>query len=228
MNLTRVFIFCSGIAAANSSQVQYFDRPERRDDYDLFYEQLLRVKDIAVLPFADIAEEGEGKKKKKKKPPQIAASCTCKWCCKWTVCEHSTLVASVFSDKYSVPVKRIAETPALRKKTNSVRGLAGPRRRKAILEIQRQKAKTTRKLAYLDQPAPRPAAELFAVKPPQPLAAAKVAAAKVATKPFVIPTSKDLPPPDDEVLIDKLSPLPFLTVARARLVLRQPVLLRTG
>ena len=134
-------------------------------------------------------------------------------------------MASVFSPKYKVPVKLIAETPALRKKTNSVRGLAGPRRRKAILEIQRQKAKTTRKLAYLDQPAPRPArpaAELFASKPPQPSAAAKV-----ATKPFVIPTSKDLPPSDDEVLIDILSSLPFLTVARARLVLRQPVLMRT-
>ena len=57
MNLTRVFIFCSGIAAANSSQLQYFDGSERRDDYDLFYEQLLRVKDIAVLPFADTAQQ---------------------------------------------------------------------------------------------------------------------------------------------------------------------------
>ena len=59
MNVTRVFIFYSGIAAAISSQLQYFDcrdGSERRDDYDLFYEQLLRVKDIAVLPFADIAQ----------------------------------------------------------------------------------------------------------------------------------------------------------------------------
>ena len=55
--MTRVFIFCSGIAAASSSQVQYFDGSERRDDYDLFYEQLLRVKDIAVLPFADTAQQ---------------------------------------------------------------------------------------------------------------------------------------------------------------------------
>ena len=29
----------------------------RRDDYDLFYEQLVRVKDIAVLPFAETAQE---------------------------------------------------------------------------------------------------------------------------------------------------------------------------
>ena len=57
MNLTRVFYFCSGIAAANSSHVQYFDGPDRRDAYDLFYEQLVRVKDIAVLPFADTAQK---------------------------------------------------------------------------------------------------------------------------------------------------------------------------
>ena len=30
-------------------------------------------------------------------PPQIPASCTCKWCCKWTVCVNTGLVASVFS-----------------------------------------------------------------------------------------------------------------------------------
>ena len=28
----------------------------RRDDYDRFYEQLVRVKDIAVFPFAEIAQ----------------------------------------------------------------------------------------------------------------------------------------------------------------------------
>ena len=57
MNVTRAFIFYSGIAAANSSQLQYFGGPERRDDCDLFYEQLLRVKDIVVLPFAGTAQQ---------------------------------------------------------------------------------------------------------------------------------------------------------------------------
>ena len=47
----------AGIAAANTSQVQYFDEPRRRDCYDDFYEQLVRVKNIAVLPFADTAQE---------------------------------------------------------------------------------------------------------------------------------------------------------------------------
>ena len=82
-----------------------------------------------------------------------------------------------------------------------------------MLEIRRQKAKTTRKLAYMDPPEPRRAAELFAAQPQQS------AATKVATKPqlFVIPIAKDLPPSDDEVLIDFLWPWLILTVARARL-----------
>ena len=120
-------------------------------------------------------------------------------------------MVSVFSPNYKVPVKLIAETPALRKKTNSVRGIAGPRRKQVMMEIRRQKAKTTRKLAYMDLPEPRRAAE------PEPTVAAK----PQPSAKFVIPTAKDLPPSDDEVLIDILSPLPFLTVARARLLLRQ-------
>ena len=46
-------------------------------------------------------QEEEEEEEKEEKPPQIAASCTCKcqWCCKWTVCEHTALVASVFSPK---------------------------------------------------------------------------------------------------------------------------------
>ncbi len=35
-----------------------------------------------------------------------------------TVCEHTVLVASVFSAVYQVPDKLVAETPALRKKTS--------------------------------------------------------------------------------------------------------------
>jgi hypothetical protein len=33
--------------------VQYFDGEDCRDQYDDFYEQLVRVKDILFLPFAD-------------------------------------------------------------------------------------------------------------------------------------------------------------------------------
>ena len=58
----------------------------------------------------------EDEESKPPPPPQIPASCTCKWCCKWTVCEHTGLVASCFSPEYKVPDKLVAETPALRKK----------------------------------------------------------------------------------------------------------------
>ena len=51
----------AGIAAANTSQLQYFDEPRsarrtRRDCYDDFYEQLVRVKNISVFPFAENAQ----------------------------------------------------------------------------------------------------------------------------------------------------------------------------
>jgi hypothetical protein len=49
-------MFHAGIAAANTSHIQYFDGVNRRDKYDDFYEQLLRVKDIALLPFAEMAQ----------------------------------------------------------------------------------------------------------------------------------------------------------------------------
>ena len=83
-------------------------------------------------------EEDEGDKLPR--PPQTPASCTCKWCCKWTVCQHTSLVASVFSPAYKVPDKLVAETPALRKKTNSIRGTAGLKRKVLVKEIVRQKS----------------------------------------------------------------------------------------
>ena len=118
-------------------------------------------------------------------------------------------MASVFSPKYKVPGKLIAATPALRKKTNSVRGTAGVRRKRLLMEIRQHKAKSTSKLTYMDQPVPR--------RPMQP--AAEPAAAEPKQS-FAIPTPTDLPPSDDEVLIDFLSHLLILTVARARLACR--------
>jgi hypothetical protein len=71
--------------------------------------------------------------------PQMPASCTCKWCCKWTICEHSALLAHVFSPAYRVQEVLVAETLALRKKTNAIRGTAGLRRKSVIKEIATQK-----------------------------------------------------------------------------------------
>ena len=72
-------------------------------------------------------------------PAPIPAMCSCKWCCKWTVCEHTSLLAYVFSPEYQVPEIIVAETPVLRKKTNSIRGTAGVKRRELIKNIAKQK-----------------------------------------------------------------------------------------
>ena len=134
-------------------------------------------------------------------------------------------MASVFSPKYKVPVNIIAETPALRKKTNSIRGLAGQRRKKAIIELRKQKVKITRKLDYMDRPEPRRAAEPEPAEPPTVAAVPEPPPAAAVPK-FVIPEAS-VPSSDEEVLIDIFSPFPLLTVARARLLLR-PRLVRGG
>ena len=78
------------------------------------------------------------------------------------------------------------------------------------MEIRQQKAKSTSKLTYMDAPEPRRPMLPSAAEPAEP-----------AEPSFVIPSPKDLPPSDDEVLIDFLWPWLILTVARARLFSRQ-------
>ena len=51
------FCFRAGIAASNTSHVQYFDGEDRREKYDDFYEQVVRVKNIGICPFADTAQK---------------------------------------------------------------------------------------------------------------------------------------------------------------------------
>ena len=68
-------------------------------------------------------------------------------------------MASVFSPEYKVPDKLVAETPARRKKTTSIRGNAGLKRNLVMEEIARQKTRSTNNLAYMDPPVcPRPPA----------------------------------------------------------------------
>ncbi len=53
-------------------------------------------KDLCI-PFSKFAapevakneEEDKDEEEKAEPPPLIPASCTCKWCMKWTVCEHT-------------------------------------------------------------------------------------------------------------------------------------------
>jgi hypothetical protein len=106
---------------------------------------------IHAYTYEDEADEAE-------KPPLIPAGCTCKWCMKWMVCEHTVLVPSVFIAAYQVPDKLVAETLALRKETRTIREAAGLKRKLLIKEIARQKKQSTNRLAYMDQPVhPQPA-----------------------------------------------------------------------
>ena len=141
----------------------------------------------------ELADE-EDEEDKPPPPPQIPSSCACKWCCKWTVCEHTGLVASVFSPEYKVPDKLVVETPALRKKTNSIRGTAGLKRKQLIREISRQKSKSTNKLAYMDQLEPLPRA---VAAEPLPAESQPAPADK-----FVVPEPTVPSTLDEEVLID--------------------------
>ena len=72
--------------------------------------------------------------------------CICLRYQKWTLCEHTSLVASLFLPYLVVPDKLVAETPALSKKCNKLRGTAGPRRARIIKEIAKEKKQGTSKL----------------------------------------------------------------------------------
>ena len=54
---------------------------------------------------------------------------------KWTLCEHTALVESLFRPDIEVPVNLVAETPSLRKKCNKLRGTAAPRRARILKEF---------------------------------------------------------------------------------------------
>ncbi len=49
-----------------------------------------------------------------------------------------------------MPEKLVAETQALRKKTNSIRGTAGLKRKVLIKEITKQRKQSTNRLEYMD------------------------------------------------------------------------------
>ena len=68
----------------------------------------------------------------------------------------------------------IAATPALRKKTSSIRGTAGVRRKHLLKELAKAKTKSKTRLTYMDPPAPRPEQAEVAAPAEEP---AEVAAA---------------------------------------------------
>ena len=163
--------------------------------------------------------EGEEATSPRKDPPppppaQIPMCCTCKWNYKWTVCEHTGLVAYVFSDEYKVPELLVAATPALRKKTCSIRGTAGVRRKHMMKELAKAKNKSKTRLTYMDPPAPRQAPAAPTEVPTEP-AVATPAEELAETEPLrpepVVPLDVTYPSDDAEVHVALLSPWPTLT-----------------
>ena len=80
--------------------------------------------------------------------------CLCLRCQKWTLCEHTAIVESLFRADIEVPDNLVAETPSLRKKCNKLRGTAGPRRARILREIAKEKKKSTSKIGFVDEPVP--------------------------------------------------------------------------
>ena len=103
-------------------------------------------------------------------------------------------MASVSSPEYKVPDKIGSEMPALRKKTNSIRGTAGLKRKLLIKEFARQKTKSTNMLSYMDPPVSPRQASPPAPSPPAPDASTEPAAS------FVIP-SPTLPLVDEVLIV---------------------------
>ena len=68
------------------------------------------------------------------------------------LCEHTSLLTSLFRSDVVVPDNLVAATPALSKKCSKIRGTAGPRRARLIKEIAKQKKSSTSKIGYVNDP----------------------------------------------------------------------------
>ena len=148
-------------------------------------------------------------------------------------------MASVFSPAYKVPDKLVAATPALRKKTCSIRGTAGVRRKHLMKELAKAKTKSKSRLTYMNPPAPRlePAAPTEVPAEPAVATPAEELAETGPLRPE--PTRRDLSVPldvtypsddDNQVHVALLAPWPTLTevLGRARLGARQGARLGPG
>jgi hypothetical protein len=141
--------------------------------------------------------------------------CLCLRCQKWTLCEHSALLESLFRPDIEVPDNLVAETPALRKKCNKLRGTAGPRRARILKAIAKEKKKSTSKIGFVDEPVPPQPdpPQLAPVAPESTRDAAPVApvstrdASPQPAQRFKIP-SPNLPPSSDDDADPKLKPKP--------------------
>jgi hypothetical protein len=81
---------------------------------------------------------------------KIPLPCSCVTCHAHCVCKHGTLFTSIFDPEVAVPKEYVAAQPRLRKKTQKLRGTAGPKRARLIAERRRESEKTESKLQFLE------------------------------------------------------------------------------
>jgi hypothetical protein len=183
----------AGIAAANYSHVKYFPS---RAVYDAFYEIMLRVVNIASKEFAacvqelvvrylhTVSEEAanwfeewwtgargryclchamhcgtnnimgvevDWRDIKKLYPPSATLG---------------ALLTALFDPTIQVPKEFVASEPALRKKCQRLKGTAGPKRKRLLAEMQKDKVKKASKIQFMHMEASSGAAAGVQQKPP--------------------------------------------------------------
>ena len=76
--------------------------------------------------------------------------CSCFGSHRHCLYKHGTLFTSIFDSKVAVPKDYVAAEPSLRKKTQKLRGAAGPKRSRLLAERHKETEKKESKLQHMD------------------------------------------------------------------------------
>jgi hypothetical protein len=64
-------------------------------------------------------------------------------------CKHGALLTAVFDPTIKVPKQFVASEPSLRKKCHRLKGTAGPKRKRLLAEMQKDKVKKASKIQFM-------------------------------------------------------------------------------
>jgi hypothetical protein len=120
---------------------------------------------------------------------QVPYACSCEGSHADAVCEHAALYTAIFDPAVEVPKDYIASEPGLRKKCHKLKGTAGPKRRRLMVEIAKGKKKAESKLGYMTMEGSGPSSAS------KPKALPTEDLPKSPPPPFVIPDRPKSPPP---------------------------------
>ncbi len=80
----------------------------------------------------------------------VPASCTCEHRCRHCICAHSVLFGMMSDPSLQCPDDYIASTPSARKKTRLLKGTAGPKRARLMLESRKEKQKPVSRTLFFE------------------------------------------------------------------------------